>query len=55
MFSKTPAFNLKTVINKTSLATDTLRAWESRYGLPMPQRTLGGHRLYSECWRRLCP
>lgn len=48
MFSKTPAFNLKAVLNKTGLAADTLRAWERRYGLPMPERTAGGHRLYSE-------
>ena len=27
---------------------DTLRAWERRYGLPVPQRTRGGHRLYSQ-------
>jgi len=25
-----------------------LRAWERRYGLPTPQRTAGGHRLYSD-------
>ena len=48
MFSKTPAFNLKAVLNKTGLAADTLRAWERRYGLPVPRRTPGGHRLYSE-------
>jgi methanogenic corrinoid protein MtbC1 len=27
---------------------DTFRAWERRYGVPRPQRTPGGHRLYSE-------
>ena len=27
---------------------DTLRAWERRYGLPQPERTSGGHRLYSQ-------
>ncbi|MEM7801289.1 MAG: MerR family transcriptional regulator, partial [Chloroflexota bacterium] len=30
------------------LKPDTLRAWERRYGLPNPQRTPGGHRLYSQ-------
>jgi CheY-like chemotaxis protein len=25
----------------------TLRTWEERYGLPVPQRSPGGHRLYS--------
>ena len=48
MVSTTPAFNLKVVLNETGIAADTLRAWERRYGLPMPQRTAGGHRLYSQ-------
>lgn len=46
--SKTPAYNLKVVIRETGLKADTLRAWERRYGLPNPQRTEGGHRLYSQ-------
>lgn len=45
--SKNPAFNLKVVLQETGIAADTLRAWERRYGLPLPQRTAGGHRLYS--------
>ncbi len=48
MFQTSPAFNLKVVLKETGLAADTLRAWERRYGLPMPQRTEGGHRMYSE-------
>ncbi len=48
MYSTTPAFNLKVVLNQTGISADTLRAWERRYGLPNPQRTPGGHRLYSE-------
>lgn len=48
MFSTTPAFNLKAVLKETGLAADTLRAWERRYGLPAPERTAGGHRLYSQ-------
>ena len=48
MVSTTPAFNLKVVLKETGLAADTLRAWERRYGLPVPQRTAGGHRLYSQ-------
>lgn len=48
MLSKSPAFNLKAVLRETGLAADTLRAWERRYGLPTPQRTAGGHRLYSQ-------
>ena len=48
MLSTTPAYNLKVVLKETGLAADTLRAWERRYGLPKPQRTTGGHRLYSQ-------
>src|SRR5512138_638329 len=48
MVSTTPAFNLKVVLKETGIAADTLRAWERRYGLPMPQRSTGGHRLYSQ-------
>ncbi len=46
--SITPVFNLKAVLIETSIKPDVLRAWERRYGLPMPQRTAGGQRLYSE-------
>ncbi|MCB0188821.1 MAG: MerR family transcriptional regulator, partial [Caldilineaceae bacterium] len=43
----TPIYNLKAVVQETGLKPDTLRAWERRYGLPEPQRTDSGHRLYS--------
>lgn len=46
--SQTPTYNIKVVLNKTGMAADTLRAWERRYGLPTPERTSGGHRLYSD-------
>jgi len=46
--SQIPAFNLKVVLKETGLKADVLRAWERRYELPKPQRTPGGHRLYSE-------
>jgi len=46
--SKNPVFNLKATLQETGIAADTLRAWERRYGLPTPQRTPGGHRLYSQ-------
>lgn len=46
--SRTPAYNLKAVVQETGLKADTLRAWERRYGIPSPQRTEGGHRLYSQ-------
>lgn len=48
MDSTTPAFNLKAVVQETGIKPDTLRAWERRYGLPEPDRTGGGHRLYSQ-------
>jgi DNA-binding transcriptional MerR regulator len=46
--NQTPTFNLKVVVRETGLKPDTLRAWERRYGLPQPDRTEGGHRLYSQ-------
>jgi DNA-binding transcriptional MerR regulator len=46
--SDTPAFNLKVVLQETGIKPDTIRAWERRYGLPEPERTAGGHRLYSQ-------
>ena len=42
-----PIFNLSAVVRDTGVKPDTLRAWERRYGLPEPQSTEGGHRLYS--------
>ena len=47
MISRSPAYNLKAVLRETGLKADVLRAWERRYELPKPQRTAGGHRLYS--------
>ena len=43
-----PVYNLKAVVQETGLKPDTLRAWERRYSLPEPNRTSGGHRLYSQ-------
>lgn len=48
MSDKTPTYNLKAVVRETGLKPDTLRAWERRYGVPTPQRTDSGHRLYSQ-------
>jgi methanogenic corrinoid protein MtbC1 len=39
---------LKVVLKETGIKADTLRAWERRYGMPQPDRTSGGHRLYSQ-------
>jgi len=46
--SHTPVYNLKALLKETGIAADTARAWERRYGLPRPERTPGGHRLYSQ-------
>jgi MerR family transcriptional regulator, light-induced transcriptional regulator len=43
-----PTYNLRAVVQRTGLKPDTLRAWERRYGIPVPDRTEGGHRVYSE-------
>ena len=48
MSDRTPTYNLKAVVRETGLKPDTLRAWERRYGVPAPQRTDSGHRLYSQ-------
>jgi methanogenic corrinoid protein MtbC1 len=48
MVGLAPLFNLSAVVRATGTSADVLRAWERRYGLPRPQRTPGGHRLYSE-------
>jgi DNA-binding transcriptional MerR regulator len=43
-----PLYNLGAVVRQTGLKPDTVRAWERRYNLPTPQRSPGGHRLYSQ-------
>ncbi len=42
-----PLFNLKAVVRETGVPAPTLRTWERRYGLPRPQHTPSGRRLYS--------
>lgn len=41
-------YNLKAVIHETGLTPATLRAWERRYDFLKPQRSPGGHRLYTQ-------
>jgi DNA-binding transcriptional MerR regulator len=48
MYSDKPIYNLKVALRETGIKADVLRAWERRYGLPKPQRSPGGHRLYSD-------
>src|SRR3990167_1853043 len=39
---------IRDVARITGVNPVTLRAWERRYGLIVPQRTAKGHRLYTE-------
>ena len=43
-----PVYNTRAVVQRTGVPADTFRAWERRYGLPMPARTGGNQRLYSD-------
>jgi DNA-binding transcriptional MerR regulator/methylmalonyl-CoA mutase cobalamin-binding subunit len=43
-----PVYNIKAVARLTGVAADTLRRWESRYGVLNPERTESGYRLYSQ-------
>jgi DNA-binding transcriptional MerR regulator len=46
--SAEPLYNIGAVVRMVGVPEATLRAWERRYGFPQPDRTGGGHRLYSE-------
>jgi len=39
---------MRSVVLRTGLTPDLLRAWEKRYAVVSPQRSKGGQRLYSE-------
>jgi MerR family transcriptional regulator, light-induced transcriptional regulator len=41
-------YPIRTVSDLTGINPVTLRAWERRYGLIIPERTPAGHRLYTE-------
>lgn len=43
-----PVYNIKAISRLVGLSPITLRAWERRYGLPLPRRGDQGYRLYSE-------
>lgn len=54
-------YRIQTVAEMTGVAAATLRAWERRYGVPVPSRTDSSYRVYSEAdvemirrLRRLC-
>jgi methanogenic corrinoid protein MtbC1 len=40
--------NIAAISRRTGVAPDTLRKWESRYGVLRPERTAGGQRRYTE-------
>jgi CheY-like chemotaxis protein len=42
-----PVFSIGAVARMTGVPAATLRAWEDRYRLVVPQRSPGGHRLYT--------
>jgi DICT domain-containing protein len=39
---------MRDIVERTGITEATLRAWESRYGFPEPQRLESGHRRYDE-------
>jgi DNA-binding transcriptional MerR regulator len=39
---------IRDVVERTGVGEATLRAWETRYGFPEPQRLASGHRRYGE-------
>jgi MerR family transcriptional regulator, light-induced transcriptional regulator len=45
--SEEPTLTIGAVAAQTSVAIATLRAWETRYGFPVPTRVPSGHRRYS--------
>jgi DNA-binding transcriptional MerR regulator len=42
-----PVYSIGAVAQMLDIPPATLRTWEERYGLPVPERSPGGHRLYS--------
>jgi DNA-binding transcriptional MerR regulator len=42
-----PVYSIGAVARMLGIPPATLRTWEERYGLPVPERSPGGHRLYS--------
>ena len=45
---RTEYFPIRILSERTGVGNSTLRAWERRYGLLIPQRTPKGHRLYND-------
>jgi MerR family transcriptional regulator, light-induced transcriptional regulator len=47
-YADVPLMNMKAVVQKTGIASPTLRAWERRYTILSPERAQNDYRLYSE-------
>ena len=45
--SARPVYSIGAVAQMLGIPPATLRTWEERYGLPVPERSPGGHRVYS--------
>ena len=45
--SSRPIYSIGAVGQMLGIPPATLRTWEERYGLPVPERSPGGHRVYS--------
>lgn len=45
--SDQPVYSIGAVSKLLGVPTHTLRTWQERYGLVLPERSAGGHRLYS--------
>jgi len=41
-------YRINVVAQKTGISSATLRAWERRYGIPVPRRTESSYRVYSD-------
>jgi methanogenic corrinoid protein MtbC1 len=46
--SDAPLYNTAAVVQRIGVPATTIRAWERRYGYPLPERDASGQRLYSE-------
>jgi DICT domain-containing protein/predicted DNA-binding transcriptional regulator AlpA len=42
------SLRIRDVVERTGITESTLRAWETRYGFPQPERLASGHRRYDE-------
>jgi CheY-like chemotaxis protein len=45
--AKQPVYSIGAVAKMLGLQAQTIRTWQERYGVVVPERSAGGHRLYS--------